>query len=112
VSWSGLGSSLDQDYVSQNEMGLDEYKINYQTGLITLSTKDLSFWSNVGIGGPRHLVVRYRYQTNHPMDTVKVSYSTNEVIALNLGVVEFTRKNRETLPFETSERVVVKNMKR
>jgi hypothetical protein len=93
-------------------MGLDEYKIDYSTGLITLSTKDLSYWSNVGTGGPRHLVVRYRYQTNRPTDNVKVTYSTNEVIALNLGVVEFTRKNRETLPFETSERVVVKNMKR
>lgn len=113
VSWSGLGAGLDQDYVSQGEMGLDEYKIDYQTGEITLSNRDLSYWSNVGPGsGQRHLIVRYRFQTNRPSDTVKVSYNTNEVLALNLGIIEFTRKNRESLPFETSEKVVVRNLKR
>lgn len=112
VSWSGLGPGLDQDYVAQNELALNEYKINYQTGEIILSNRDLSYWSTVGPALSRHLIVRYRFTTNHPTDTVKVSYTTKEVLAVNLGVVEFTRKNRESLPFETSEKVVIRNLKR
>lgn len=112
AGWTGLGVRLDQNYVSQGELDLDEYKIDYYTGEITLSSKDLSYWSNVGSTQPRKLLIRYRFQANAPTDVVHVSQVTRELLSLNVGLVEYTRRNREFLPFDVSQRVVVRNLRR
>jgi len=84
-----------------------------KNGSIVLFNQDLSKWSNMGTGsGQTELHVRYRFQTNRPDDVVKVSYTTKEILAMNLGIIEYTRRRREALPYEISQRVVIRNLKR
>jgi type II secretory pathway pseudopilin PulG len=112
VGWTGLGSTLDR-FVVQADLAPDEYSIDYRTGVITLSdrTDAIPQWDAV-TSGSRQLLVKYRFQTNQPNDVVRVSYTTRELLSVNLGIVQFTRARREALPFEVSERIVVGNMKR
>lgn len=129
VGWSiRRGSSLNRDAVPSRP---DEYTIDYRTGRIFLyglaAGQDPTVWTGVGPGGPRRLMVKYEFQTNAPrltydpvaemdvpttIDVVRVSYVTKEMVQANLGVVQYTRRRQEVLPFEVSERVVVRNLKR
>jgi prepilin-type N-terminal cleavage/methylation domain-containing protein len=108
VGWTGMpgGGGLDRR-VAQVDLGPEEYSIDYSTGIISLASGDATRWS-----GAKELRVRYSFQTNRPDDVVRVSYVTKELAMLNLGVVEYTRRRAEILPFEVSERVVVRNIKR
>ncbi|MBM3457182.1 MAG: type II secretion system protein [Armatimonadetes bacterium] len=113
AGWTGLGR-LDQP-IAQSDLQPDEYAIDYQTGVITLSDQRPGLWTTIGpaaLGFTEHLLIGYEFQTNRASDVVKVSYSTQELAALNLGVVQYTRRRGEALPFEVSERVVIKNLQR
>lgn len=111
AGWTGLGSTLDR-FVAQGDLAPDEYTIDYRTGLITLSDRDPGVWASVGPSSNLQLLVRYQFQTNRPSDVVRVSYSTKELVTVNIGVIQYTRRRAESLPFEVSERVVVRNLKR
>ncbi|MFN3648085.1 MAG: type II secretion system protein J [Armatimonadota bacterium] len=111
VGWTGLGNGVDR-YVAQADLAPDEYTIDYRTGIIGLADRDPNRWSGVAPGGQRQLLVKHRFQTNRPGDVVKASFVTQEAALANLGLVEFTRAKGEKLPFEVSERIVIRNLKR
>jgi hypothetical protein len=81
----------------------DEYSVDYVTGTIVLSNNE--DWSRY------KPYVRYRFQTTQKDDVVRVSYETKELANVNLGVVQYTRRRQESLPFEVAERVVIRNLK-
>jgi len=117
VGWTGLGQTLDR-FVSQGDLEEDEYTIDYRTGAIELSDRNPARWLNssgtpiVGPGQSLQLWIRYQFQTNRPTDVVKVSYLTKELISIKIGVVQYTRKNAEAVPFEVTQRVAVRNVRR
>jgi hypothetical protein len=99
VGWTGLPIVAGRDPNNPTTpQGKDEYTINYATGAIEVS-----------VNQP---LVRYRFQTNHRDDVMRVSYATKELATVNLGLVEYTRRRQESLPFEVAERVVIRNLKR
>jgi prepilin-type N-terminal cleavage/methylation domain-containing protein len=111
AGWSGMPISNYNRYIAPNDLEIDEYAIDYSTGRVTLSESDeaQAFWPTVPPGGVR---VAYSFQTNLANDVVRVSYATREAAQVSLGIVEYTRSRQEALPFEVTERVVVRNMKR
>lgn len=111
AGWS-LGGTNTGEYVAQPDLEQDEYTIDYRTGAIGLSTRDPAVWTGVGPSSPVQVLVYYRFQTNRPTDVVRVSYVTREAMHVHLGIVNYTRRQREVLPFEVSERVVIRNLKR
>jgi prepilin-type N-terminal cleavage/methylation domain-containing protein len=110
AGWTGLGPGLDRD-IAQPELGLEEYKIDYKTGVITLPDRDPGMWSRVS-NGVANLRVDYQIQTNRANDVVRVSYTTKELSQINLGIVEYTRSKQEILPFEVAQRVQIRNLHR
>jgi hypothetical protein len=97
--------------IAPSDLDIDEYFIDYEAGKIILSDRPEAiqdFWQNTDW----QLLVRYQIQTNKPTDVVKVNYDTRELAAVNIGVVQFTRRKAEVLPFEVAERIVVRNLKR
>lgn len=110
VGWTGLSTTADRP-VAQVELGPDEYAIDYTTGIITLHP-DAATWTGVGPNQNTQLLVRYHYQTNKQTDVVRVGYATKELAAVKVGVVEYTRRSREVLPYEVSQQVLVRNLKR
>ncbi len=111
VGWTGLGATLDR-YVAQSDLETSQYTIDYRTGMITLADRDPSYWSNVGPAQTVKLMVRYQFQTNQSTDVVRMSYITKELASVNLGIVEYTRARREVLPFEVTQRVEIRNLRR
>jgi hypothetical protein len=123
VGWTGLSDSLDRRVAPEN-MAVNEYSIDYSNDpndpsrcFITLSDRPeaVATWEAIlagSSGNPPRLLVKYSVQTNLTTDVVRVSYVTKELAAVHLGVVQFTRRNREALPFEVTERVVVRNLKK
>ncbi len=113
AGWTGLGRN--DHPISQGDLQEDEYAIDYRSGIITLSDRRPGIWTSVGpasLGFTQHLMVKYEFQTNRSNDIVKVSYATRELMTVNLGVVEYTKRRAEILPFEVSERVAIRNLKR
>jgi prepilin-type N-terminal cleavage/methylation domain-containing protein len=105
VGWTGLPVvGLRDPNNPTAPQAKDEYSIDYSTGLITLSPNE--DWTQYVP------LVRYRFQTNDKNDVVRVSYATKELANVNLGIVEYTRRRQESLPFEVAERVVIRNLKR
>ena len=107
VGWSGLSAITgrtnpypDNDAVPQDQ---NEYSIDYVNGTIVVSPNE--DWTRY------KPYVRYRFQTTQRDDVVRVSYETKELANVNLGVVQYTRRRQETLPFEVAERVVIRNLK-
>ncbi len=100
--------------VAPNDLGLYDYTINYRTGKIIFSTEAVANWASALQANPNNvrMLIRYKFQTNQPTDVVRVSYTTRDMAVVNLGVVQYTRKLAEALPFEVAERVVVRNLKR
>ena len=111
AGWT-LGNSNTGEFVAQPDLELDEYSIDYVTGVITLSTRDPNIWTGVAPNSNRRLLVKYKIQTNRPTDVVRVSYQTKEMASVHLGIVQYTRRRQEVLPFEVTERVVIRNLKR
>lgn len=124
AGWTGLGARLDR-YIAPADMETNEYSINYRTGEITFSDRDPSGWVSQVAAGSQQILVEYQIQTNAPRleivnqqnqrtttDVVRISYITTEVIDVHLGIVQYTRRMQESLPFEVSERIVVRNLKR
>lgn len=108
VGWSGLSDITgrtnpypDNNTVPQDR---DEYSIDYVNGTIIFSANE--DWTRY------KPYVRYRFQTNQRDDVVRVSYETKELANVNLGIVQYTRRRQESLPFEVAERVVIRNLKR
>jgi prepilin-type N-terminal cleavage/methylation domain-containing protein len=112
VGWTGLGRS--DHPVAQADLEIDEYAIDYRTGVIYLSERRPGFWTGVGPGAGfgQHLLVKYDYQSNRSNDVVRVSYSTSQLLSVNLGIVQYTKRRSEILPFEVSQRVAVRNLRR
>lgn len=105
VGWTGLPVVNGRDPNNPTTpQGKDEYTIDYATGAIEVSVNE--DWTQF------QPLVRYRFQTNHRDDVVRVSYATKELATVNLGLVEYTRRRQESLPFEVAERVVIRNLKR
>lgn len=105
VGWTGLPIVAGRDPNNPTTpQGKDEYTINYATGAIEVSVNE--DWTQY------QPLVRYRFQTNHRDDVMRVSYATKELATVNLGLVEYTRRRQESLPFEVAERVVIRNLKR
>jgi hypothetical protein len=115
VGWSGLPVIAGRDpNWPVAPKAKDEYSIDYSSGVITLY--DQEDWTQY------RPLVRYRFQTNAvppaspgarpSQDVVRVSYATKELANVNLGIVEYTRRRQESLPFEVAERVVIRNLKR
>lgn len=116
VGWTGLPIINGRDPNNPTTpIGKDEYTIDYSTGTIEVSAYE--DWTQF------QPLVRYRFQTNRrytpnqpnpsPLeDVVRVSYATKELATVNLGLVEYTRRRQESLPFEVAERVVIRNLKR
>jgi len=110
AGWTGISESLDRP-LAPSDLKPNEYLINYRTGVITLSPQAESEWSQVAAGS-LWLLVKYTFQTNAATDIVRVSYRTRELATVQIGDVEFTRRQAEVLPFTVSERVVIRNLKR
>ncbi len=89
----------------------DQYLINYDTGVLQLPRIAGVDWSTVGVSGPE-LRISYSFQTNERNDIVRVSYSTKELQAATLGTVQYTRRRAEALPFEVTERVALRNLRK
>lgn len=111
AGWS-YGNTNTGEFVAQPDLAMDEYAIDYVTGIVTLSTQNPNEWVNIGPGQSRQLLIKYKIQTNQPTDVVRVSYLTRELASVHLGIVQYTRRRQEILPFEVSERVVIRNLKR
>jgi prepilin-type N-terminal cleavage/methylation domain-containing protein len=111
VGWSGIGSSLDR-YVAQAELAPDEYTIDYSTGVITLSERDPSLLTLQPTNQNEQLWVRYQFQTNRASDTVHATYSTRELITVNMGIIQYAQRTAEGLPFQATQRVRIRNMTR
>lgn len=110
---AGYSLTAGDVYPPQMDLQPYEYTINYKTGRIYFFDRDPNVWANDVVGGgTKQLLVKYKFQTNTASDVVRVSYTTRELQTVNLGVVEYTRKNQEQLPFEISERVSIRNLKR
>lgn len=112
LGWSGLPSPELDRIVAQNDLEPDQYSIDYSTGEVTLSEKDPNFWSSVGGANAVQLRIKYEFQTNRGGDVVKVSYVTRDLFTVNVGVVQYTRGRQEVIPFEVSQKVVIRNQKR
>lgn len=127
AGWTGLGSTLDR-HVAQGDLDAFEYTIDYRTGLLTFSDRDPTLWAAQVAGGGLQLLVKYQFQTNASRleeippnsgqfqttttDIVRASYNTRELAAVNLGLIQYTRKKNEALSFEVSERVAIRNLRR
>jgi hypothetical protein len=91
----------------------DQYLINYDTGVIQLPRIPGVNWAAAGTGsGNPDLRVSYSFQTNARNDVVRVSYSTKELQAATLGTVQYTRRRQEALPFEVTERIALRNLRK
>jgi len=126
VGWTGLapiGAQDPNNPVAATVLLPNQYSIDYQQGIVTLSaqgpppgfetvdpnkTWDQQFGPNQNL----EVIVKYRFQTNQTGDVVKVSYNSKSVQTVSVGIVEFTRRRQESLPFQVSERVAVRNAKR
>jgi prepilin-type N-terminal cleavage/methylation domain-containing protein len=123
VGWSGLGAQLDR-YVAQAELAPDEYTIDYATGVISLSERDPSLLNLQPGNSQEQLWVRYQFQTNGPArmdqngaaylvdDAVRVTYSTRELITVNMGITQYASRTGEGLPVQATQRVRIRNMTR
>ena len=111
---SGFSINAGDPPVAPNDLGPYDYTINYKTGQIIFSTESLASWASALQANPNNvrLMIKYKFQTNQPTDVVRVSYTTRDMAVVNLGVVQYTRKLSEALPFEVAERVVIRNLKR
>ena len=113
AGWTGLGEGQDR-LIAPIDLGGDEYSINYETGDITLSPSNPMWMPGVvSPGGSQELWVRYQFQTTGPtgtVDVVKVSYSTKEMIDLNIGLLRYGTRDRHAYPVQVKDRVRVKNL--
>jgi len=98
---------LNRDFV-EKPLAPYEYTVDYQTGVLKFGPQDPDGqnWANYRV------LIRYKFQTNAPDDVVRVSYTTKDFATATLGVVQYTRKLREALPFEVTERVQIRNVRR
>ena len=61
---------------------------------------------------PRGLLVKYSFQPTSPATSCGFQYMTKELSSVRLGVVQFTRRAAELIPFEVTERVQPRNLKK
>jgi len=124
AGFTGLGPRVDR-YTAPADLDTNEYSIDYRTGVISFSDRDPSGWVSDVAAGNRQILVSYQIQTNAgrwemvgedfestSTEVVRISYTTTEIIDAKLGVVQYTRRKQESLPFEVSERIVVRNLRR
>ena len=86
--------------------------INYDTGIIQLPRIPGVDWSTTNNGTGPVLRISYSFQTNDRNDVVRVSYLTKELQAATLGMVQYTRRRAEALPFEVTERIALRNLRK
>jgi hypothetical protein len=64
------------------------------------------------MGGSQDLVIRYQFQTNRSTDVVRASYSTRELMTVQLGLVQFEPRSGDAQPLQLTNRVRVRNVGR
>lgn len=115
VGWTGIPEEAPRTNVNryQSPRTPDEYSIDYTTGVITLFNQDPSLLAiDPASNNPEQIWVRYQFQTNQRVDAVRVTYSTRELITINMGVVQYSARGGEVLPVAATQKVQVRNMSR
>ena len=99
-----IGTGRDQ-IVAQADLEPDQYVIDYSTGLIMFSDRDPNL-----AGTSVH--VRYQMHTNKSTDVVRVTYSTRELLSINVGLQQFEPGSGEAQEIQISNRLRLRNLTR
>jgi hypothetical protein len=89
----------------QPDLELDQYVIDYSTGLITFSDRDPR------LAGVR-VHIRYQMHTNKSTDIVRVSYATRELLTVNVGLLQYEAGSGEAQEIQISNRLRLRNLTR
>jgi type II secretory pathway pseudopilin PulG len=111
AGYTGLGLAGGDQFVAQADLQPSQYTIDYSTGVITFSDKDPSLLE-ARMGGSQDLVIRYQFQTNRSTDVVRASYSTRELMTVQLGLVQFEPRSGDAQSLQLTNRVRVRNVGR
>ena len=102
AGWTGTGRDMP---TPQPDLELDQYVIDYSTGLITFSDRDPRL-----AGIP--ISIRYQMHTNKATDIVRVSYATRELLTVNVGVMQHEPGSGEAQEVQVSNRLRLRNLTR
>jgi hypothetical protein len=102
AGWTGTGRDMP---TPQPDLEPDQYVIDYSTGLITFSDRDPRL-----AGTP--VSIRYQMHTNKSTDIVRVSYSTRELLTINVGLQQFEAGSGESQEVQISNRLRLRNLTR
>jgi hypothetical protein len=102
AGWTGTGRDMP---TPQPDLELDQYVIDYSTGLIAFSDRDPRL-----AGIP--VRIRYQMHTNKSTDVVRVSYSTRELLTVNVGLLQYEVGSGEAQEIQISNRLRLRNLTR
>jgi len=110
VGYSGLGIAGGDQFVAQADLQANQYTIDYSTGVITFSDNYPGLLQ-ARPGGAQDLLVRYQFQTNRSTDVVRATYSTRELMTVQLGLQQFEPNSGDAQAVQLTNRVRVRNVR-
>jgi prepilin-type N-terminal cleavage/methylation domain-containing protein len=97
-----IGAGRDQ-IVAQADLDPDQYAIDYTTGLIMFSDREPNL-------AGQQVHVQYQMHTNKSTDVVRMSYSTRELLSIDVGVEQFEPGSGEAQEIQISNRLRLRNL--